>query len=254
MFQLATAEGNPAPGRCKPEENWYIFGAALFSLTAIAVGAVAFESHAREFAPRIPIPINNRFHRSSFGCRRFALMQGPFLGTKSASTRLALAVSFLIVLTLLIVGALPLTSSATQEKAQSGGSEKQSRPEFVPGEALVRYRSERVAKRQTLQTLVSADGRQLSIQLERFEGSDIVPGLRLAHVAAADTMAAIEALKKQPDVLYAEPNYLLHLDVTPNDPRFTSGELIWPHENRRANSLGHYDRDNRQQPDCCRRD
>jgi hypothetical protein len=38
-------------------------------------------------------------------------------------------------------------------------------------------------------------------------------------------MAAIQALKQQPDVLYAEPNYLLYLDATPNDPRFTSGEL-----------------------------
>lgn len=152
-------------------------------------------------------------------------MQGPFLGTKSASARLALAVSFLIVLTLLIVGALPLTSSATQEKAQSGGSEKQPRPGFVPGEALVRYRSERLARRQTQQTMLSAEGRQLAVTIERFDGSDIVPGLRLVHVAAEDTMAMIEALRKQPDVLYAEPNYLLHLDVTPNDPRFTSGEL-----------------------------
>ena len=95
----------------------------------------------------------------------------------------------------------------------------------MPGEVLVRYRSERIAKRQTLQTLSTVEGRQLAIQVERFEGADIVPGLRLARVAAADTMAAIEALKNQPDVLYAEPNYLLHLDLTPNDPRFTSNEL-----------------------------
>jgi subtilisin family serine protease len=74
--------------------------------------------------------------------------------------------------------------------------------------------------------MLNVAGRQLSVQIERFDGADIVPGLRLARVAADDTMAAIAALKKQPDVLYAEPNYLLHLDVTPNDPRFTSGELF----------------------------
>ena len=153
-------------------------------------------------------------------------MQGPFLGTKLASTRLALAFLFLIILTLLIVAGVPSTSSARLEGIQSGVSRKNSRPEFVPGEALVRYRSERAAGRQTRQVMLNVAGRQLSVQIERFDGADIVPGLRLARVAAEDTMAAIAALKKQPDVLYAEPNYLLHLDVTPNDPRFTSGELF----------------------------
>jgi subtilisin family serine protease len=149
-------------------------------------------------------------------------MQRPFFRTKSASTYLTLAFTFLLVLTFLFAVALPPSSKATPE----GSNVKKSlSPEFVPGQALVRYRSERIAKQQTLQTLAGADGRQLDIQLERFEGADIVPGLRLAHVAAADTMAAIEALKNQPDVLYAEPDYVLHLDVNPNDPRFTSGEL-----------------------------
>jgi len=152
-------------------------------------------------------------------------MQGPALRTKSARTRLSLGLSFLIVLTLVVVAALPSTSSAKKDAVASNTTQKQSNPEFVPGEVLVRYRSELVAKQQTLQTLVSSDGRQLAIQIERFDGADIVPGLRLAHVAPGDTMAAIQALKQQPDVLYAEPNYVLHLDVDPNDPRFTSGEL-----------------------------
>ena len=147
-------------------------------------------------------------------------MQGSFLDIKLSSTRLALLFSILLVLTLFLAAALPPTSSATQGQSQSDRSQKRSRPEFVPGQALVRYRSERLAKQKTLQTLFTAEGRQLSIQLERFDGADIVPGLRLAHVAAEDTMAAIAALKEQPDVLYAEPNYILHLDLTPNDPSF----------------------------------
>jgi len=147
-------------------------------------------------------------------------MQGSFLDIKSSSTRLALLFSILLVLTLFLAAALPPISSATQGHSQSGSSQKRSRPEFVPGQALVRYRSERLAKQKTFQTLVTAEGRQLSIQLERFDGADIVPGLRLAHVAPEDTMAAIAALNEQPDVLYAEPNYILHLDLTPNDPSF----------------------------------
>jgi subtilisin family serine protease len=153
-------------------------------------------------------------------------MQGSFSGTGWASTRLALAFSFLVVLTLVIVAGAPSTSSAKLEGTQSGVNRKNPRPEFVPGEALVRYRSERAAGRQTRQVMLNVAGRQLSIQIERFDGADIVPGLRLARVATQDTMAAIAALKEQPDVLYAEPNYLLHLDLTPNDPRFISGELF----------------------------
>ncbi|MEP6819192.1 MAG: S8 family serine peptidase [bacterium] len=150
-------------------------------------------------------------------------MQGSFLDTKSRSTRLALLFSVLFVLALFLAAALPPASSATQEATHP--SQKRSRPEFVPGQALVRYRSERLAKQKSVQWLASKDGRQISIQLERFDGADIVPGLRLAHVAPEDTMAAIAALKAEPDVLYAEPNYLLHLDLNPNDPRFLSGEL-----------------------------
>jgi subtilisin family serine protease len=152
-------------------------------------------------------------------------MYRPSLRTKLASTRLALAFSFLIVLTVFVVTALPPTSRATQDGNQSDLKQKQPRPEFVPGEALVRYRSERIADRQPRTGTLSAKGRQVGIKIERFDGSNIVPGLRIARVAAADTMAAIEALKEQPDVLYAEPNYLLYLDATPNDPRFVSNEL-----------------------------
>src|SRR5947207_92456 len=116
-------------------------------------------------------------------------MQGSFLDIKSRSTRLALLLSVLFVLALFLAAALPPTSSATQE--ENHPSQKRSRPEFVPGQALVRYRSERLAKQKSVQSLATEDGRQISIQLERFDGADIVPGLRLAHVAPEDTMAAI---------------------------------------------------------------
>ena len=154
-------------------------------------------------------------------------MRGFFLGTRSATTRLAVAFSFLIVLTLGTGALLPSISTANNSAASSYFSQKQSGPEFVPGEVLVRYRSEKAAARkaQMREPLLNVDGRQLSIQIESFDGSDIVPGLRLARVAPEDTMAAIEALKQQPDVLYAEPNYVLYLNATPNDPRFVSNEL-----------------------------
>jgi serine protease len=152
-------------------------------------------------------------------------MQGSFLSMNSRGIRLALLFSILLALALFLVAAHPPISSATQDKSQSDQPKKHPRQVFVPGQALVCYRSEELASQRVHEQLVSHDGRQLSIQIEKFDGSNIVPGLRLAHVDAADTMAAIEALKAQPDVLYAEPNYILHLDATPNDPRFTSNEL-----------------------------
>ncbi len=155
-------------------------------------------------------------------------MQRASTRTKSATTWLTLAFSGFFILTLLLASALPPSSQAIQENDRGNSpsvNQKRSRPEFVPGEALVRYRSEGIAKRQGVQTLLSAEGRALSIQVENFEGSELVPGLRLARVAAEDTLAAIETLNNQPDVLYAEPNYILHADLTPNDPRFLSGEL-----------------------------
>nr|MBA2703389.1 S8 family serine peptidase [Blastocatellia bacterium] len=93
------------------------------------------------------------------------------------------------------------------------------------GEALVRYRSESAAKRVASAMTLFVNDQAVPIQVERFDGADIVPGLRLAHMAPERTLDAIEALNKQAEVLYAEPNYLLYPDLTPNDPRFISNEL-----------------------------
>lgn len=152
-------------------------------------------------------------------------MPGPLPVTKSAFKRLTVAFSFIAIPALLFMAALPSKSTATQEGPQPE-VKKQSARDFVPGDVLVRYRSETLAKRQTRQAMLSAEGRQFSVQLERFAGSDIVAGLRLARVAPEDTMAAIAALKKQPDVLYAEPNYRWYRPTTtPNDPCFAANSL-----------------------------
>ncbi|HZE68554.1 MAG TPA: S8 family serine peptidase [Pyrinomonadaceae bacterium] len=129
----------------------------------------------------------------------------------------ALAIAFI---------ALPPRSGAKPPAQETQAQGKRTKAGFVPGEVLVRYRNEGEAKAKgAAVTLARADGQTLPIQIERLRGADLVPGLRLAHVAAEDTMSALQALKKQPDVLYAEPNYIWHVDATPNDPRFLSNEL-----------------------------
>jgi subtilisin family serine protease len=141
-----------------------------------------------------------------------------------ARARILFSLLFVMALALILASA-PRSSIATQQAGAPNASQKRSKPAFVPGQALVRYSSEGVAKRIPQAMRVSVNGLEVPIQIERFEGADIVPGLRLAHMQPADTLSAIEALNKQPNVLYAEPNYLLYPDVTPNDPRFTSNEL-----------------------------
>jgi subtilisin family serine protease len=146
-------------------------------------------------------------------------MQRPVLRTRFTHTRLALAFSLLLVFAFVVSVASPSASSAPGGVVAIAPQD-QVGPAFVPGEVLVRYRSERVAGLQPRNGSLKASGQQLAIQIERFDGADIVPGLRLVRVAAGETLAAVAVLRQQPDVLYAEPNYLLYPDATPNDPQF----------------------------------
>ena len=103
-------------------------------------------------------------------------------------------------------------------------SKKARRPSFVPGEAIVRFRSESLAVHRTGTLRVTQkEGQLFTMRVDNFEGSNLLPGLRIARNIEGDTLKAIAALKEQPDVLYAEPNYILHADVTPNDTHFVAG-------------------------------
>lgn len=108
--------------------------------------------------------------------------------------------------------------------AKSGGS-KTVQGEFVPGQILVRFRrggaiAEASERGSTPLWLRSRSGREMPIEVENFEGSEIVEGLRIARVQPEDTLHAIEALKALPDVLYAEPDYIWRKTQTPNDSLF----------------------------------
>ncbi|HEV2764537.1 MAG TPA: S8 family serine peptidase, partial [Pyrinomonadaceae bacterium] len=93
---------------------------------------------------------------------------------------------------------------------------------FVPGSVLVRFRSDASAKAAGGVRALRADGRELAVRVERFEGSELVEGLRVARVAAEDTLAAVEAFNARPDVLYAEPSYVRRREGAPNDPQFVN--------------------------------
>jgi subtilisin family serine protease len=116
----------------------------------------------------------------------------------------------------------PTGSHAFQNRfAQRSQTKKRTRTEFQPGEVLVRYRTEPMARAKTGRNVVAApDGELVAAQVEDFGAAELVPGLRLVHVAPEQTLQALAALRNQPDVLYAYPNYLLKADVAPNDPLF----------------------------------
>jgi subtilisin family serine protease len=131
-------------------------------------------------------------------------------------------------LLLLISGALifPSPSGAIQTTSQ-GVALKRQRPEFVPGEALVRFKPGRAfegrvnvtAGRKELSTAPS-DGPQVTVDVNSFAGSDLIEGLRIARMDPSETLNVVAALNSRDDVLYAEPNYIRRLDVNPNDPSF----------------------------------
>ena len=100
---------------------------------------------------------------------------------------------------------------------------KPSVPEFVPGEVLVRFRAGASALRSKASVdreIKAYDGHRIVARIDRFDGDDLVEGLRLARVEAGDTLDAVQAFERDPDVLYAEPNYIYRAERLPNDPRF----------------------------------
>jgi len=94
---------------------------------------------------------------------------------------------------------------------ESGTS--QSRPKYVPDEILVRFKSG------TSRQAMLASHAKVGGTIKREFRS--VPGLHLVKLSAASNFKrALRDYHKSPDILYAEPNYILHTFAQPNDPLF----------------------------------
>ena len=72
-----------------------------------------------------------------------------------------------ILLLFSLVIAAHFTGDARTRRQRSGGSEKKSKDEFVPGEVLVRYRTEAIAKQQTQRPASNVAGEQIVVELRR---------------------------------------------------------------------------------------
>ena len=149
------------------------------------------------------------------------------------ATRISTQTIFALLLLAMLAGAVWLTphSQATRSlSSPASDNVKRRRPDFVPGEALVRFKKNSAFEgkavlntaRKDFPPLASQtqDSEPIAVQIDRFAGSDLIDGLRIARMSEADTLRAVAALNLRDDVLYAEPNYILRTDVTPNDPSF----------------------------------
>ena len=151
----------------------------------------------------------------------------PNFQVRKDHARVRVAITFCVCLGLIVLALMQFPSGSTAQRSVQPSDwkkKKRVRPQFVPGEVLVRYRSESIAQSRTGRNVLAArTGELLPVDVERRKGSDLVEGLRLVHVAPEDTLTAVAALRSQPEVIDAEPNYILHADATPNDPLFLDG-------------------------------
>jgi subtilisin family serine protease len=142
--------------------------------------------------------------------------------TKRSRHRLAVFLFASAVLTFSVVFKYSHPSQASSAGPSPVISQdRQPSGDFVPGDILVRFKkgstlAQTSHRKPTKLTLLSYNG-EISCEIARFEGSELVDGLRIAHVPAEETLPAIALLNKRSDVEYAEPNYIWHLAATPND-------------------------------------
>jgi serine protease len=104
----------------------------------------------------------------------------------------------------------------TAERTQEFIDAKQQGLNYLPGEVLVKFKSP-VSTAGQQRALMALRSRP-DVSTLRWEGEVQV----LHDVTQPDARVLADQLRSQPEVEYAEPNYLRHHMMTPNDPGFTS--------------------------------
>ncbi len=140
--------------------------------------------------------------------------------------RILLSFSVCLGLLILLNVTLPPRSRA-QLRATHAQEKTEKRERFVPGEVLVRYKTGRAPQSRKLSAQITlGDGASVPIEVEQFGGSKLIEGLRLVRVSPGETLETVAALRRHPEVLYAEPNYILRTTTTiPNDTHFLAEQF-----------------------------
>lgn len=113
-------------------------------------------------------------------------------------------------LRLFFVTLLVLVSSVLRAQLGNASADK-----YVPGRVLVKFRPN--------VRPIAIRAAHLAVAGEIVQSFDSVEGLQLVKVPAASRLSdALATYRANPDVLYAEPDYIVHSFQTPNDPLFSS--------------------------------
>src|SRR6266571_6908192 len=109
------------------------------------------------------------------------------------------------------VSAAPILAPAVTGWAKS---------QYVPGEVLVKFKPAAVAQERAAS--VASLGHTVLAQLEQ-------PGWVHVKLGAGQTMeAALAAYRNDPNVEYAQPNYIYHASLAPNDTQYAQ---LWAFKN-----------------------
>ena len=118
----------------------------------------------------------------------------------------------------------PIDSNINTISPSLGKVNSQDRPEYVPGEVIVKFRSDITdSGRETALNTVGAKVRKkLHTRTMKRHGDN--EGLTVISTSMS-VPNAIASLQNSPDIVYAEPNYYVYHDATSNDPYYTNGDL-----------------------------
>ncbi len=127
----------------------------------------------------------------------------------------------IVVALVLLFAAMPLSATST---AAGRPASVTSPGSYVGGEVLVRFRPG--------VTAAEASRIQRGLGASAVKRFDVVPGLRLLRLPPdLGVRAAAAALVRIPQVLYAQPNWMSHIDAdpakTPDDPKYPK-QWDWP--------------------------
>jgi len=124
-------------------------------------------------------------------------------------------------LTVLLAALAAMFAAGTTTVAQRGPARVEwvNGREAAPGEVLVKFR--RAPQADVLSAIADQTGADAIQTIGR-------AGLRRIRARALDVPALLRLLANHPDVLYAEPNYLVQAFTEPNDPSFPQ---LWGLEN-----------------------
>ncbi len=123
-----------------------------------------------------------------------------------------------VALTLSSCTTTPKTISGTVQIAGTGtqSTGSQSKPEFVPGEVLVTFKTDLSAR-----SLSSLSVSGISLRAVRASSLERTSLYRSdAARSRAETLALVQSLKSRSDVAWAEPNQILRATAVPNDDRY----------------------------------